>query len=130
MRRLIPCVAMAALLGGLGCGGSAPNPVVVTTNDMLDDLKGMLTEYQSDRKVSPKKLSDLATYEPVHQAALHGLSTGTCTYFWGSDLSGGQAVLAFETKAEKEGGYVLLQDGTIKKMTAAEFAAAPKAGKK
>lgn len=121
---------MAMTVSGLGCGGSAPNPVGVTTNDMLDDLKAMLTEYQRDRKASPKKLSDLAAYEAVHQAALHGLSTGSFTYYWGSDLSGGQAVLAFETKAEKEGGAVLLQDGTVKQMTAVEFAAAPKAGKK
>ena len=129
MKRLIMCAALVAL-GGLGCGGSAPNAVVVTTNDMLDDLKATLTDYQRDRKGAPKRLADLASYEPTHQAALHGLSMGSCTYYWGNELSGGAAVVAYETKADKEGGAVLLQDGTVKSMTAAEFAAAPKAGKK
>ena len=39
-------------------------------------------------------------------------------------------IVAHEKNAPAEGGYVLLQDGSVKTMTAAEFAAAPKAGKK
>ena len=36
-------------------------------------------------------------------------------------------ILAFETRAAKEGGWVMFQDGTIREVTAEEFAAAAKA---
>jgi hypothetical protein len=38
-------------------------------------------------------------------------------------------VVAYEKKVPTEGGHVLLQDGTVKQMTAAEFQSAPKAKK-
>jgi hypothetical protein len=38
-------------------------------------------------------------------------------------------VVAYEKKAETEDGWVLLQDGSVKRMTAAELQAAPKANK-
>jgi hypothetical protein len=38
--------------------------------------------------------------------------------------------LAYEKATPTDGGYVLLSAGTVKKMTAAEFDTAPKAGKK
>ena len=41
----------------------------------------------------------------------------------------GEAVVAYEKQVPTDGGYVLLSAGSVKKMTAEEFAAAPKAGK-
>jgi hypothetical protein len=38
-------------------------------------------------------------------------------------------VLAYETEVPEKGGAVLMQDGTVKTMTADEFKSAPKAGK-
>jgi hypothetical protein len=50
-------------------------------------------------------------------------------YQWGAriDPAGGETVLAYEKKAPSEGGWVLMQDGTVKQITADEFKAAPKA---
>ena len=50
--------------------------------------------------------------------------------FRASDLPGNEAVVAYEKNAPTQGGYVLLSAGTVKKVSAAEFASAPKAGKK
>ena len=56
---------------------------------------------------------------------------------WGSGVqgegeaaAGGGEVVAYEKDVPASGGYVLLTSGQVKKMTADEFQAAPKAGKK
>ena len=41
-----------------------------------------------------------------------------------------KGVVAYEKKVPDEGGYVLLQNGNVVKMTVAEFKSAPKAGPK
>jgi hypothetical protein len=42
---------------------------------------------------------------------------------------GGSNVLAYQKGVPTQGGFVLLSDGTIRPMSAADFQAAPKAGK-
>ena len=55
--------------------------------------------------------------------------SGDLVYLWGAGFApGGTKVVAFEKKAEAEGGLVLLQDGSVKHMTADELKAAPRAG--
>jgi hypothetical protein len=50
---------------------------------------------------------------------------------WGAGLKDGaeasKRILAFETRAAKEGGWVMFQDGAIREVTSEEFAAAAKA---
>ena len=41
--------------------------------------------------------------------------------------SGADVVLAHEKKVPESGGYVLMQDGTVKEMSASEFGSAKKA---
>ena len=49
-------------------------------------------------------------------------------YVWGAEyVAGSKKVAAYEKKATTEGGWVLLQDGTLQEMTASELAAAPRA---
>jgi hypothetical protein len=58
------------------------------------------------------------------------IRTGDVVYIWGAGYAdGAKQVVAYEKKAPTEGGYVLLQDGTVKKMTADEFKSAPQARK-
>ena len=49
--------------------------------------------------------------------------------FYEGETGKNEAVVAYEKDAPTNGGYVLLSAGSVKKMTASEFAAAPKAGK-
>jgi hypothetical protein len=58
------------------------------------------------------------------------IRSGDIVYMWGAGhVPGGTQVVAYEKRVTTECGFVLLQDGTAKEMTAAEFQAAPKAGK-
>jgi hypothetical protein len=67
----------------------------------------------------------------MSNAAAQDLRSGEIGCVWGTILStaanASSAVLAYEKKAATEGGWVLMQDGKVKRMTASEFQAAPKA---
>jgi len=124
------------LLAGLvlfaaGCGTAEPpkGTGTPTGKDGLDDLAVLLKEFDDQRKRPPAKLADIEPVEPLHQAAYVGLVRGDIVYAWGTALSGGTTVVAYEKQAEAEGGWVLLQDGTVRQMTADEFRAAPRAKK-
>ena len=96
----------------------------------LAEVKELVDTFQKQKKRSPAKMADLSPLEPAFPDAVRLLNTQECVYQWGAGLSSGQAVLAHGKDVAAAGGPVLLQDGTVKEMTAAEFAAAPKAAKK
>lgn len=121
------CAALAAGCGG-GGGVTAPPPTVA---DSLGDLGELLKLLADQRQKPPGKQAEIDQYEPTAMHAVAALKAKEIVYFWGAGLiPGGNAVVAYYAKADTDGGPVLLQDGTVKTMTAAEFAAAPKAGKK
>jgi hypothetical protein len=68
--------------------------------------------------------------------AYEAVKSGEVVILWGASLKGegdvgrDEVVVAYVKSVPTDGGHVLLSAGTVKKMTAAEFAAAPKAGKK
>ena len=124
------------LLAGLvlfaaGCG--SPEPVKGTGTpsgkEGLTDLGVLLKEFGEAKKRPPAKAADIEPVEPLHQAAYVGLVRGDIVYVWGAPLSGGADVIAYEKQAETAGGWVLLQDGTVKELTADQFRAAPRAKK-
>lgn len=79
----------------------------------------------------PKRLEDLTQYIDTLPNAFYRLQSGEFQLVYGVGMSSAPAaanqVLAYEKKAPAEGGAVLFRDGAVKQMTAAEFAAAPKA---
>jgi hypothetical protein len=79
----------------------------------------------------PRKPEDFNDYVDSMPTALERIKQGEYVVAWGVGLSSapgaGNQILAYEKKSPAEGGVVLLRDGTVKKLTAAEFAAAPKA---
>lgn len=127
----------AALLAGLfacglmGCGSSTSATTPVTDETLarqgLDDLGNLLRAVAEEKKRPPAKPADLEQYTSGFTFATTAIQQKKIVYVWGAGLGGGSAVVAYDANAESAGGHVLLQDGTIKKMTAAEFAAAPKA---
>ena len=130
--RIALTVFLAALVGcGSGGGGNAPAPEVTKVSEgMLNELKEMLPAYSRTHKAPPTKAAEFNKLEPAFPDAVRLINSGECVYVWGSGLAAGsQAVLAHGKDAATAGGWVLLQDGTVKQMTAAEFTAAPKAKK-
>ena len=123
---------VAALLP-LGCSstpnGNSGNP----QSELMGDVTGLLRDYTAEHNNKPPaKPADLAKYESLYSRGFQAVKAGTVVVVWGVPMpltGGGTGVIAYEKKAETEGGTVLLENGEIKQMTAAEFQAAPKAKK-
>lgn len=127
MSRFLTLLAVVCL----GCGGPAANSAGPSPEVALEELAEVIRSMDQMKQLKPTKLGDLKRYEPIAEIGIAALRDGSVVYLWGGGFkSGGDGVVAYETKAETDGGLVLIQDGTVKSMTAAEFASAPKAGKK
>lgn len=121
----------AVLAAAAGCGAAgAPAAPTVTGKELMEDVRQMLTFAAENRIKTPTRPAELEPVEPVAPLAGTAIRDGSVVYAWGSSLApGGKSVVAYEKKAETEGGWVLLQDGAVREMTADEFRAAPKAKK-
>jgi hypothetical protein len=123
-----------SLLSSFGCGGNESTQSSgqggPTAEAALKDLVELLKSAEVEKKKVPTRLEELQPFEGIYLGACMGIQQKQITYIWGSKLSGGSAIIAHDSNAEKDGGFVLLQDGTVKKMTADEFKAAEKAKKK
>ena len=94
----------------------------------------MLELMEKEKQPMPKGVQDLSAYGPGFPAAEVFLQNGAIVYAWGSKIShdadAGTTVIAYESKTPKEGGLVMMQDGSVKTRTADEFSSAKVAGKK
>jgi hypothetical protein len=134
LRRHLPAVALLTACALVGCGGKNADEQpkgaggTPTAKESLEDLTRLLKDFEAKKQKPPAKIAAVEPVEPAFPGAYLGLLRGDIVYTWGAPLaSDSQSVLAYEKKAPAEGGFVLLQNGTVKEMTAAEFAAAPKA---
>lgn len=126
-----PLMVVVVILSIVGCGRSGGTHNTDPAKDELADIYETYTEYVKNNKKPPQRLSDLKRYETVHTLALRVLNEGRYVVVWGVNSKDSATVLAYPKDAPPEGGQVLMADGTIKSMTAAEVsAAAPKADKK
>jgi hypothetical protein len=129
MKQVVLAAVAAAGLGAAGCG-SKPDPAAnqPTHRDALADIGRMLKLLADEGKPPPANKAELTQLDPLIPAAGPAVRAGEIVYLYGAGYAAaGIKVVAYETAASSSGGLVLLQDGTIKVMTAAEFAAAPKA---
>jgi len=121
-----------------GCSSAAPPPTTDVVESLnLRELGELYRSYVLAKKKSPKAMADLREYEAGYPMAMLGLRERQLEVYWGGDLVDAEAiqpgsspsdkVLAFEAKVPKEGGYVMLANREVKKMTPEEFQAAPKA---
>ncbi len=117
-----------------GCGGGGKKEGAQqgpAPNDGLVDLKTLLDAVKAGQQKAPKSAAEMAAIEPMFPAAGAFIQNGSIEYVWGAKLSDGpdaaKTVVGFEAKAAKEGGFILLQDGTVKQVSAAEFGGLTKA---
>lgn len=121
-----------ACLFAWGCGGgSTPTgPVGPSAEEALNDLGSLLKTIDGEKKRPPANPAMLDQYEPIAMSAARGITSKDVVYVWGAGYKAdGTRVVAHEKDAEAKGGLVLLENGTVKTMTADELKAAPKAGK-
>ena len=124
-------IVVCVLFGAFGCSGSKSGTVDDSMEPALKDFAQFLGALPSDGVKPPKKLAEFLPLEPMAPMSAEFIKDGKLVYFWGSGLkTGGQSIVAHEKGAEASGGWVLLEDGSVKKLTSEQFSAAPKAGKK
>ena len=129
----------AVVLVGFGLAGCGSKEQASSTakgpsnKQMVVDVGEWLKAYAKDYKKAPSKPADLGQYEPTYPDAFQGLTNKIVVSQWGQGLStggnAGNTVLAYEKDVETKGGWVLMQDGSVKEMTPEQFKAAPKAGR-
>jgi hypothetical protein len=125
------CLFAAALL--TGCGGpSGSSNTAPDADQTASDVAEMLKEYTAATKRGPNSAADLTDAPASHPVGHAAVLSKEYVVMWRTPVTAGAAdvVLAYPKDAATAGGKVVMQDGSVKQMTAAEFAAAPKAGKK
>jgi hypothetical protein len=113
----------------LGCSGNKSNdPEALRWQTELGQFHEVYTMFSKRNQRPPKQPSELIKdYDAIYPEALRSVQNGQVTVLWGTAAGrGSTAVLAHEKDAPQQGGYVVLGDGTVKKMTAQELQAAIK----
>jgi hypothetical protein len=130
MRRRAKAAVVVLVILLAGCGGAKKNAAGgADYQAMLTELGEALKTTAADGNKPPSRLAEFERIEPMAPTASPLVRSGELVYLWGAGYAaGGTKVVAFEKKAESEGGLVLLQDGSVKKMSAEELKAAAKAG--
>jgi hypothetical protein len=103
-----------------------------TVADGLGNLRDMFRQAAAGKATLPKSAAEFTAVEPFYPVAGPYVLSGAIDCAWGAGLKEGVAAaaakrLAWDKGAAEAGGWVLFQDGTIREVTAAEFAAAAKA---
>jgi hypothetical protein len=132
-------LALFALVPLHGCGSSNPPADQAAIDTMaLADVGELLRSYQVQNNKAPLALNDVQAMEMMAPLGLQAVKEGKILVYWGVTLpdtneepgqSSAAEVLAYYKEVPEKGGPVLLKNRTITTMTAAEFQAAPKAGK-
>jgi hypothetical protein len=135
--RAVRVVNVALVLVFLGlcvaCGGVQQ---AAARSKRMNDMKMIGLAYHNFHDANnkpPSNAQDLLTIDPTVGPAVALIQSGEVIFIFDAKLSdmmqqgSGSTVLAYEAKVPTAGGVVLLGDGSVKQMTAAEFQAAPKA---
>lgn len=133
-------IGAAWLVAGLGVGcSSEPKPennADAVGEATLNEFAEAYRMFQIAKDAPPRKVADMAALEGAGGNGVAAVRDGQIVVQWGAALpdireepgqSEAPEVLAYWKTVPEEGGYVLLLDRTVKKMTAEEFSAAPKA---
>jgi hypothetical protein len=106
----------------------------ILTNQMKQIVLAHHTFWSVNGNRGPTKPEDLAPYYGNDAKITALLKDGTVVVNWGATLQkmtqgSANTVLGYEKDVPTNGGLVMIADGSVKKMTADQFAKAPKAGK-
>ncbi|MDB5309964.1 MAG: hypothetical protein JWO38_4166 [Gemmataceae bacterium] len=126
-------IAVALVIGlSAGCSRreAAADPETAEKQGRLQEVFDLVTAYTEQRKRPPAADRDLRPFENAFPTGFDAVRTGQIVVLWGaSPAAGSDAVLAYYKTVPAEGGWVLLQNGTVKEMAPDEFGKTPKAGK-
>jgi hypothetical protein len=111
-----------------------PAAQALLTNQMKQIVLAHHNFWSTNGNRGPTKPEDLAPFYENDAKITALMKDGTVVVYWGATLQkmtqgSSNTVLGYEKDTPASGGLVMMGDGTVKKMTAEEFAKAPKAGK-
>jgi len=113
------------------CTRETKPPPPPSAEEGMKELAGIYRYIEYSKLPLPRKPEDFSDYVDSMPSAFERIKQGDYVVAWGAGRStasgAAEQILVYEKKAPTEGGAVLLRDGTVKQMTAAEFNAAPKA---
>ena len=123
--------ALAVAIPGCGAGSAA---VPRSAEQLSIEQVGLIFRaFKKGQQPAPKSVKDVLRLEQGYPAAVAALKNKEVIVFWGASLSdaaeAASTVLAYRADVPEKGGEVLMQDGSARTMTAAEFHAAQKAAK-
>jgi hypothetical protein len=141
MMGLCLCLCAATAAGCGGGGGPQASGTVEEQADLraLEDLGENYRQYSIAKNQPPQKIEDLSAIEAMNGVGVAAVRDGNIVVQWGATLLdlgeepgkvSSPEVLAYVKAVPEQGGPVLMLDRTIKKMSAEEFKAAPKAAAK
>ena len=124
-------------VSAMGCGGEkAPLSTAEINDRSIKQVGQIYANFTKDAHKPPVGVKDFKRYAQMAPGAYNAVNSGDVDVIWGvklEDLSeegskdSADEVLAYEKQVPKEGGLVLMKNRTVRKMTADEFKAAPKA---
>jgi hypothetical protein len=137
VRKVALVLAVMALLAP-GCGRIKNAADRAKKSNDLKQLGLMYHSYIDANRKGPASADELMTAmagEPGAKAVVQMVKDGKYVLIWGTTIAEMQknpqgstgTVLGYEATAPTAGGLVLMGDGAVQNMTAAELAAAPKA---
>jgi hypothetical protein len=137
-RSALLAILVVVTVLSLGCGNAELKEI--QDNPIKGELSNLGLSYsifQGTTGKPPKSYMEVSNMPGVPPGGLAGAGPDQVTVFWGVPMADtlegpsptvSDKVLAYEKAVPESGGYVLLLDRRVVKMTAAEFASAPKAG--
>lgn len=125
---LLAIWALCMMLGVVGCGGTKSGPVDQPMRIALEDFAQFLKNLPTDNLKPPKDIASFMPLEPMAPVAAEYLVSGELVYFWGTDLAqSGDRIIAHQKTMDADGCWVLRENGKVEKLSADQFAQAPKA---
>jgi hypothetical protein len=128
MHRPVVGLILTAVLFAAGCGGAtrATAPENGLGRAALGELWEMYQGFVLQNHKPPAQLADLKAFKIPYPRGYSELAEGRYVVRFGTPLEPAGKLLAYSKEAPKQGGLVLLNDGTIKSMPADEVQAALK----
>ncbi|HEY2786612.1 MAG TPA: hypothetical protein VGJ05_16720 [Fimbriiglobus sp.] len=123
-------------LFAIGCSGGngGVGPETTPTESALQEVSDLIRSVSNTTGRPPARASDFNKLESIYPNGVKAVKSGDVVVLWGAAVAGegnlasaGEKIVAYEKNAPTQGGFVLFVNGKVKKMTSAEFAAAPKA---
>jgi len=107
-----------------GCTKGSFDPNLAVEKRELGEIFDCYMSYLKANEKPPTQLADFEERDALYANVLRTVRDGKYKIVWGVNKKDAGTILAYEPRAAEESGVVLMADGTVKSMTAAQFKSA------